>query len=133
MRRPATPIIVSDYRYELHRKIRNGIYRLVVYESSLHVIAKDKEQIRILHVEDDPNDGELISIAIRRRFPKCVINRISSRVEFEQALHRDFDVILSDFKIPNFSGREALELASKRRPEVPLSLERLAKWRQWNL
>jgi PAS domain S-box-containing protein len=83
------------------------------------VIAKDKEQIRILHVEDDPNDGELISIAIRRRFPKCVINRISSRVEFEQALHRDFDVILSDFKIPNFSGREALELPSERRPEVP--------------
>jgi two-component system cell cycle sensor histidine kinase/response regulator CckA len=82
-------------------------------------MAKDKEQIRILHVEDDPNDAELISVAIRRRFPKCVINRISSRVDFEEALHRDFDVILSDFKIPNFSGREALELAIERLPEVP--------------
>jgi two-component system cell cycle sensor histidine kinase/response regulator CckA len=82
-------------------------------------MAKSKKQIRILHLEDDPNDSELIAIAIRRNCPECVIERISSRSDFEKALHRDFDVILSDFKIPNFSGPEALEMASKHCPEVP--------------
>jgi two-component system, cell cycle sensor histidine kinase and response regulator CckA len=78
-----------------------------------------KQIVKILHLEDDPNDAELIALAICSASPGCEIVRIGSQSEFEKALDGDFSIILSDFKIPNFSGRAALELARKKRPEIP--------------
>ena len=80
---------------------------------------KNNQKVRILHLEDDPNDAELVALAIQSASPACEIVRIVSRGEFERALDGDFDIILSDFKIPNFSGRSALELARSKRPEIP--------------
>jgi PAS domain-containing protein len=44
---------------------------------------------------------------------------VESREEFVAALNEDIDLILSDYTMPGFSGREALLLAHEKRPDVP--------------
>ena len=75
---------------------------------------------RILLLEDSPLDAELIGEHLERMSPIPEIKRASSRSAYIKALgERDFDVILSDFSLPDFDGMSALELASAQVPEVP--------------
>lgn len=53
-------------------------------------------------------------------FPKCEVVRVENEAAFAAALSAGgFDVILSDYVIPGFSGMAALALARERCPEVP--------------
>ena len=75
--------------------------------------------LRILHLEDDPADAELIEAILTNEGLHCAIERVRTRAEFVQALEREHDVILADFALPGFSGVTAQGLARERRPEVP--------------
>lgn len=75
---------------------------------------------RILNLEDSANDAELNKATITARWPECEVVRTASRDEFVAALEQGgFDIILSDFTLPGFGGRQALDLAREKRPEVP--------------
>ncbi|MDP9835484.1 two-component sensor histidine kinase/CheY-like chemotaxis protein [Neorhizobium huautlense] len=75
---------------------------------------------RILLLEDSLLDAELISEHLAKISPAPEILRVSSRPTYVQALEkRDFDVILSDFSLPDFDGMSALELAAAQVPDVP--------------
>lgn len=70
--------------------------------------------LRLLHLEDNPNDAELIGRQISEEWPECKITRVSSRQKFVTALSQEeFDIILSDFSLPAFNGLEALDLVRK--------------------
>ena len=56
---------------------------------------------------------------VAARWPQSQFIRADSREEFVTALDEDLDLILSDYTMPGFSGREALLLAREKRPEVP--------------
>ena len=78
------------------------------------------EPLRIVHVEDSPEDVELIqrSLALEGYAPE--VKRVETRAEFLDALtNHDIDLILSDYTLPNFSGTQALEIASVLKPDVP--------------
>jgi PAS domain S-box-containing protein len=76
--------------------------------------------LRVLHVEDDPLDRELVADALRVGGLACEITNVDSRVAFERALaEREFDVILSDESLPTFDGRSALAIAERVVPHVP--------------
>lgn len=76
--------------------------------------------IAVLHLEDNAADAELIGVILHREFPDCSIRVASSKEQFEQALSRGpFDVILSDYSLPSFTGLDALKLACQRLSEVP--------------
>ncbi len=76
--------------------------------------------LRLLHLEDNSNDAELIKRQISEEWPDCIISRAASREEFVAALLREeFDIILSDFSLPAFNGLEALELARKHGSATP--------------
>ncbi|HUR44332.1 MAG TPA: response regulator, partial [Candidatus Saccharimonadales bacterium] len=76
--------------------------------------------VRILHLEDDPVDQELISSALRLEDLISEVNWVSSRRAFEEALDRgSIDVILADYHLPDFDGQAALELSRSRQPLVP--------------
>ena len=77
------------------------------------------ETLRILYVEDCPNDRELIANALRREGLHCEFVYAASQKEFREALNGSYDLILSDFTLPTFSGATALELALAARPGVP--------------
>src|SRR6266581_6290225 len=79
-----------------------------------------KVSLRILNLEDSANDAELNKAMISARWPECDLVRVDSRPEFISALDQGgFDLILSDYTMPGFSGLHALELSRELRPEVP--------------
>src|SRR5438477_9563233 len=76
--------------------------------------------VRIWHLEDDPKDAELVAERLNRERIQFEIQRITNQPDFEKALaEREFDVILSDFTMPGFSGEAALRSAQELRPQVP--------------
>jgi diguanylate cyclase (GGDEF)-like protein/PAS domain S-box-containing protein len=76
--------------------------------------------IRILILEDQPTDAELVEAELRRSGLHFVTRIVDSRDAFGQELDRFTpDLILSDFTLPAFDGLEALDLARSRLPHVP--------------
>ena len=75
---------------------------------------------RILHLEDDRHDAELIQSALAADGLGCSITHARSRGEFIAALERGgFDAILADHHLPGFDGLTALRLAREQCPDVP--------------
>ncbi len=76
--------------------------------------------LEILHAEDNPTDAGLISATLKEAGLLCEVLVVKSRSEFERAVkNRKFDVILSDFSFPSFSGKEAFQIARECTPETP--------------
>ena len=76
--------------------------------------------LRVLHLEDDPHDAELVAARLRADGLVCEIVRVDTRPLFEAALTSGpWDVILADDRLPSFDGAGALALARDLRPEVP--------------
>ena len=78
-----------------------------------------KATLRILNLEDNARDAELTEAMVAARWPHSQFIRVDTREEFVTALEEDLDLILSDYTMPGFNGREALLLAREKRPEVP--------------
>lgn len=75
---------------------------------------------RILHLEDNRADGELVQELLYAAGLRCSYKRVQSRAEFVDELRqRLWDVILADYSLPSFDGLSALEIAQKLAPEVP--------------
>ena len=77
--------------------------------------------VRILVVEDDPNDAALAEREVRRADILCTFLRVDTRDGMAEAL-RGFapDVILTDHSLPAFNAREALQLAQQFSPGTPV-------------
>jgi two-component sensor histidine kinase/CheY-like chemotaxis protein len=75
---------------------------------------------RILLLEDSPLDAELIREHLSQMQPQPEVQRAENRAGYLKALDDGaFDLILSDFSLPDFDGMAALELASQRVPNIP--------------
>ncbi|MEO8617130.1 MAG: response regulator, partial [Luteolibacter sp.] len=75
---------------------------------------------RILHLEDDRVDARLIRDTLKEAGLEAAITHVSNRAEFEAALARDApDLILSDYRLPGFSGEAALEMSRSAPTEIP--------------
>jgi two-component system cell cycle sensor histidine kinase/response regulator CckA len=76
--------------------------------------------LQILHLEDDANDAQLLRLKLEEANIGCVITVVQTRGEFVNALERDkFDLIVSDFTLPSFDGKSALEIARQKWPDIP--------------
>lgn len=75
--------------------------------------------LRIVHLEDDPFDRELVAHSLRADGIDCQIVTADTRAAFESALADRPDVILSDMSLPDFDGVTAQQLALGIWPEVP--------------
>ncbi len=73
--------------------------------------AVDAAPLRLLHIEDSPLDHDLALAHLRRAGLRVQALRVDSEVEFRRALgSQAWDVILSDFNLPGFSGLKAQEI-----------------------
>ena len=76
--------------------------------------------LRVLIVEDSEDDADLLLLELKRGGYRPIYERVSSRVDMQTALYqRSWDMILSDFAMPGFSGQGALELWKLYLPDVP--------------
>ncbi|VTR95894.1 multi-sensor hybrid histidine kinase : Multi-sensor hybrid histidine kinase OS=Planctomyces brasiliensis (strain ATCC 49424 / DSM 5305 / JCM 21570 / NBRC 103401 / IFAM 1448) GN=Plabr_1025 PE=4 SV=1: Response_reg: PAS_3: GAF: HisKA: HATPase_c: Response_reg [Gemmata massiliana] len=78
-------------------------------------------RVSILHLEDSDLDAELIAQRLTRAGVVSELVRACDRTEFQDQLTADrpFDVVLSDYQLPDIDGLEALELMRAHRPNVP--------------
>lgn len=76
--------------------------------------------LRILLLEDDPHDAELVQGLIESEGIPCDITRVETETAFLSRLDKGgIDLILADYTLPSFDGLSGLKLAQKSRPEVP--------------
>ncbi|MDB6157478.1 MAG: hypothetical protein JWO04_1184 [Gammaproteobacteria bacterium] len=76
--------------------------------------------VRMLCVEDVETDAELVVLRLRQDGIQCDSTRVETDEAFVAALReRKYDVILSDFSLPQFDGMSALALASREVPDIP--------------
>jgi PAS domain S-box-containing protein len=76
--------------------------------------------MKILHVEDNPRDADLVRDMLTAEWPDCIIKVVATRAEFVTELANEgYDLVLSDFQLPDFNGLEALELTRAKVPDLP--------------
>jgi PAS domain S-box-containing protein len=75
---------------------------------------------RLILLEDDPVDAQLLRRYITMEWPACEFLLINHEAAFQEAIQEgSFDLILSDYSLPGFGGASALALARKFCPGVP--------------
>lgn len=75
--------------------------------------------LRILIAEDNPDDAELLVRALRKAGFRFEHRVVDSEVDYVRQLSPEWDVILSDYEIPQFGALRALELLKERALEIP--------------
>jgi PAS domain S-box-containing protein len=78
------------------------------------------QTLRILHLEDDPDDATLIHRRLEAEGLSVAVRHVQDLEAFRSALVADdFDLVLSDFRLGTATGLDALEVRKRLRPDVP--------------
>src|SRR6202043_3014424 len=79
-----------------------------------------RHPLRILSVEDDPKDAELIQDLLQTEGIVCQVTRVDTEAELLASVEQGgIDLILADYTLPSFDGVSALKFAMKACPDVP--------------
>jgi signal transduction histidine kinase len=82
-----------------------------------------KSRLHILHLEDDPNDADIIRSTLEAAGIACAITCVENQHDYIAALERGgIDLIFSDFSLPAFDGLSATKIAQARWPNIPVIL-----------
>jgi PAS domain S-box-containing protein len=77
-------------------------------------------RLRILSIEDDPKDTELVQDLLEDADIACDVIRVDTRAGMLAAIEQGgLDLILADYTLPLFDGLSALKLAKEVCPDVP--------------
>jgi PAS domain S-box-containing protein len=92
-------------------------------ESVVNTIEEADDKLRILLLEDIPDEAELIALQLRKDAIAHSLKCVCYEREFVQALS-DFkpDLILSDHKLPDMTALQALTIAREKVPDLPFIL-----------
>ncbi|MBP9211982.1 MAG: PAS domain S-box protein, partial [Bacteroidetes bacterium] len=78
---------------------------------------------KILLVEDNPDDAEIIRYTLDKAEMQYTLTVVDTERLFLEALHNTTpDIVLSDYHLPQFSGRHALEALLSSAPGIPFVL-----------
>ncbi len=76
--------------------------------------------LRILHLEDNPADHELICGTVRKTGLSCEFTLATDRAGYEANLiPGGFNLILADYSLPGYDGMAALSAARNHHPDTP--------------
>ena len=77
--------------------------------------------IRILHLEDSSRDAAMVRDRLELDGVRCDIVVVQGRQAFEEALAREpFDLVLSDYNLPDYDGTAAIKQAREQQPDTPV-------------
>jgi signal transduction histidine kinase/CheY-like chemotaxis protein len=80
-----------------------------------------KSPLRVLYLEDDLRDAELVQETLANDGIRCQVTRVETEIDFIASLEQGgFDLILADYTLPSFDGLSALKIAQQHWPHVPL-------------
>jgi two-component system, cell cycle sensor histidine kinase and response regulator CckA len=80
-----------------------------------------KSPLQVLHLESNRHEGARVERILTGGGMPCVIRRAESRAAFASALtDGQVDLILTEYNLPWFDGRSALELARRLAPDIPV-------------
>jgi PAS domain S-box-containing protein len=77
------------------------------------------ELLRALIVEDSERDAELLALELQRGGYQLSYARVHTAEAMRRALNEDWDVILSDYSMPHFSGIAALRVLRESGRDIP--------------
>ena len=81
------------------------------------------KRLQILHLEDEPDFAELVRTLLDQDNLNADVKRVGDRLAFSQAVTGgNFDLIISDYHLPSFTGLEALVIAKQKCPLTPFIL-----------
>ena len=75
--------------------------------------------IRVLIVEDTPDDAELMLLRLKQEGFQPDWTRVQTEPDYQAALTTSLDLILADWSLPQFSGGRALQLMHARGLDIP--------------
>jgi PAS domain S-box-containing protein len=79
-----------------------------------------RHPLRILSIDDDPKDTQLIQDLLETEGVVCEVKRIDTEAALLASVERGgIDLILADYSLPSFDGISALKFAMKACPDVP--------------
>ena len=79
--------------------------------------------LKILHLEDDPEDAEIVQYRLLQEMPDCKIETVSNREDYIRSIETNMpNVILSDNQLPRFSAMEALRIHKEKALPIPFIL-----------
>jgi diguanylate cyclase (GGDEF)-like protein len=79
-----------------------------------------KVTLRLLMVEDNPDDAELVLRTIRKGGYKVEYHRVDNADALREQLNEsNWEMVLSDYAMPNFNGLAALKIVKQHTPDIP--------------
>src|SRR6266436_8075272 len=75
--------------------------------------------IRLLIVEDSEDDAALLLLLLRQAGHAITSERVDSARGLANALNKNWDIVISDHSMPQFTGTEALKMVRASDPDVP--------------
>src|SRR5579863_5689550 len=83
-------------------------------------VAPMSEPLHVLQVEDSPSDAALIERTLRKAGYTVYSERVTSATEMKSALaSRLWDVIIADYRLPEFDAPSALSLLRESGRDIP--------------
>ncbi len=77
----------------------------------------------VLLAEDSENDAILLAMQLEKDGFDASVNRVETADEMRSALsEKDYDIVISDYVMPKFSGLDALKIVRKREENIPFIL-----------
>jgi len=78
------------------------------------------KDLRLLLVEDSPDDAALVQQALHLAGLTLVLRQVASAAAMAAALAEErWDLVVSDYNLPGFSGTDALRLLREHSPDTP--------------
>ncbi len=78
------------------------------------------DRLRVLILEDQPSDAELVADALRQSGFEPDWKRVDRKSDYLAALEEKPDIVLADFKVPGFGALDALDATRGQGSDVPV-------------
>lgn len=78
--------------------------------------------LRILLLDDNPDDRMLARRELERHFPECMITEVGDRYGFERVVESDlpFDLVITDYQMRWTTGLDVLKYVKAHAPQMPV-------------
>jgi CheY-like chemotaxis protein len=95
--------------------------RALSYDSGVNSYLVMNKPIRVLYVDDNPHDRELVRDALEKESGNFKVVEAATEKEFKALLEKGvYDLVLSDFFIVSFKGLDVFQAVRAKTPDIPV-------------